>query len=94
MSKTKKLLGTVCHSGELVICGTEIKSTDIHFEIYNSGFDGEKYESAFSFVYKENRDLSIDFYIDEIEIKRTIDILKRHLKNNRNHKKLVKKNDK
>ena len=94
MGKIKKMLGTVCHSGVLEICGTKIKSTEIDFEMYNNGFDGEKYESAFSFVSKENRDLSIDFYFDEIEIKRTIDILKKHLKNNRHPKKLVKINDK
>ena len=87
--KTKKMLGTICHSGLLEICSTKIKNTEMHFEIFNNGFDGEKYESTFSFVYKDDRDLSIDFYFDEIEIQRTINILKKHLKNNRDHKKLV-----
>ena len=58
----------------------------------NNGFDGEKYESVFSFVSKEDADLSIDFYFDEIEIQRTISILKKHLRKNRKNKKLNKNN--
>ena len=93
MGKSKKIIGTVSYSGELEIYGKKIKATEFAFEVSNNGFDGEKYESVFSFVSKEDADLSIDFYFDEIEIQRTISILEKHLRKNRKHKKLVNKNN-
>lgn len=89
MGKSKKIIGTVSYPGELEIYGKKIKATEIAFEVSNNGFDGEKYESLFSFVSKEDADLSIDFYFDEIEIQRTISILEKHLRENRKHKKFL-----
>jgi hypothetical protein len=84
-----KLLGTIVNGfSEL----NDYKKKDLGFTIFNNGFDGEKYESIFSFIClnkdKENyEDITLDIFIDEIEISRVIKTLKKHLKENRKNKK-------
>lgn len=87
MNKGKKILGTICFDGKIEFEGKEIKKEYLEFEILNNGFDGEKYQSVFSFVYELESDFSIDLFFDEAEIQRVINVLKKHLKNNRKEKK-------
>ena len=88
---SKKINGVICQSGGLELADKKLETSQLKFKLFNNGFDGEKYESVFSFYCSDKSihnydDLSIDIFIDEMEICRVIKALKKHLKANRKSK--------